>query len=190
MTVSDSIQPRIQPDTTEEPAMAKTDVADVRENVRANAATALDTVKAQAAAAGESLASAASSALATADKQTRKTRKQAAKRARELADEAATAARKQAKQSAKKARKRVDKASKKARKKAHKRAQELNVAIQEKAGRKPRRGRKVAVVGGVALAGVVVMKAMRNKQSPPEDPYASPTAGTGSGLPGDPGTAA
>lgn len=170
--------------------MAKTDVADVRENVRAGAATALDTVRTQAAAAGGSLASAASAALETANQQTRKTRKQAAKRARELADEAAASARKSAKKSAKKARKRVDKAGAKARKQAQQRTRELSAALQEKAGRKPRRGRKVFVLGGAAIAVVVVLNAKRNKQNPPADPYASPTADTGSGLPGDPGPAA
>lgn len=152
-------------------SIAGMDVDDVRE-----------TVKSQAVAAGESLAAAASSALDSAAKQGRRARKTAQKRARALADDAA----KSAKKSAKNARKRADKASAKASKKARARAQELSTAVQEKAGRKPRRGRKAAVLGGVALAGVFVAGALRRKQDAQSaDPYASPTADTGSGLPGD-----
>lgn len=162
--------------------MARTDVADVRESVKNTASTALDAAKAQAATAGESLAAATSSALERASEQSRKARKQAQQRAKALADEAAKSARKSVKKSTKKARKRADKAAAKANKKAH----EINIAVQKKAGRKPRRGRKAAVLGGLALGGVVVVTVLKRK-SAAEDPYApSPTANTGSGLPGDP----
>ena len=161
--------------------MSRTDVADVRSSAKNTASIALDAAKTQAASAGETLAAATSSALERAAQQSRKSRKQAQKRAKAFADEAAKSARKSLKKSAKKARKRADKAAAKASKKAH----ALNVTVQEKAGRKPRRGRKVAVIGGLALGGVVVATALKRK-SATEDPYASPTANTGSGLPGDP----
>lgn len=169
-------------------SFAGTDVADVRDSVKDSATSAFDTVKTQAASAGETLAAAASSALDAAAEQTRRSRKKARKRAQELADEAA----KSAKKSAKSARKRANKASTKAGKKARKRAEELSVAVQQKAGRKPRRGRKVAAFGGLALAGVFVAGAFKRKQAASNDPYAtpSPTANTGSGLPGDPGPTA
>ena len=175
--------------------MAKTDLAEVRDhvrvavrdNVRPAASAALDTVKAQAASAGETLATRAGTALDTASEQSRRARKKAAKRAAELAEQAAKTARKSAKKSAKTARKRADKAGKK----AHKRARELNVVLQEKAGRKhPRRGRRVVMLGGLALGGIAVVTMVRRRQADAaqaEQFAPSPTADTGSGLPGDPG---
>jgi hypothetical protein len=161
--------------------MPKTDLAEVRDNVRTAvrdnvkpaASAALDTVRAQASSAGETLAARASVALDNAEKQSRAARKQARKRAQELAEQAKKSARKSAKKSAKAARKHADKAGKKAEKKAR----ELNAAILEKAGRKPRRsrGRRVAVLGGLALGGVLVARVLRSKQSGPvDDPYAPP----------------
>lgn len=162
--------------------MARTDVADVRDSAKNTASTALDLAKTQAASTGETLAAATSAALERASEQSRKARKQAQKRAKELADEAAKSARKSVKKSAKKARKRADKATAKANKKAH----EISLVIQEKAGRKPRRGRKAVVLGGLAVGGVVIVTMVKRK-SAAEDPYPpSPTADTGSGLPGDP----
>ncbi|HEY2297923.1 MAG TPA: hypothetical protein VGH43_09360 [Jatrophihabitans sp.] len=182
--------------------MARTDVADVRDTVKNTASTALDNAKAQASSAGAGLAAAAKPTLdraaaqgriareqararakelaEEAAAQGRKARKQAKKRAKELADEAAKSARKRAK----KARKRADKVTAKANKNARRHARELSVAVQ---GRKPHRGRRtVAVLGGLALGGVVVTTVIKRKAAG-ADPYPpSPTADTGSGLPGDP----
>jgi hypothetical protein len=171
-------------DETEEFPMGRTDVADVRDTakdaMKDTASSAIDTVRTKGTAVGESLAAAASAALEAAAEESRRRQKKAQKRARALADEAAKAAR----QSAKSARKRADKATAKASKKARKRAHELNVTIQEKAGRKPRkRGRGVVVVGGLALAGVAAATVLNRKKSEQKPP--SPADTGSSGLPGD-----
>jgi hypothetical protein len=145
--------------------MATTDVADVRDAAKDSATTALHSVRAQAASAGETLSAAVASALDTATKEGKKAKKRAKVRARELADEAAKSASASARKARKRAEKAAKKAAKKGSKKAKKRAHDLSVAVQEKAGRKPKRGRKRLVLGGVALGGVAIATVVSRKKA-------------------------
>jgi hypothetical protein len=129
--------------------MARTDFAEVLDEAKDGArdltASTLDAV---------------SSALDVASTQGKKVGHSAGKKAKQLADDAKTSGRK--------ARKRADKAAKKTKKKAKGRAHDLNVTVQQKAGRKPKRGRKAAVLGGVALAGVAVATVVSRKKAAAE----------------------
>lgn len=178
--------------------MTRTDLADVRDhvservadNVRSGAATALDTVKSQAAVAGEvlraqaavagdNLNAATRSALDTASTRGKKVGRKARKRAKALAEEAQKAAAKASKD----ARKRADKAASKAGKRGKKKARDLSIVVQEKAGRHPRRKRRVVVFGGLALAGIAVATVLGRKKSATDD-YA-PVAPPASEAPGN-----
>lgn len=120
--------------------MARTDIAavldDARDQARGLAATTID---------------AASVALDTASAQGKELSQRAQKHAKKLADQTAT--------SAKKSAKRADKT-------ARKHANELVATVQEKTGRKPkRRGRKVVVIGAVALAGVAITTVVSKRKA-------------------------
>ena len=72
------------------------------------------------------------------------------------------------------------KAAKKGSKKAKKRAHDLSIAVQEKAGRKPKRSRKGLVLGGVALGGVAIATVVSRKKAESQVPPVTPSSSTGS----------
>jgi hypothetical protein len=139
--------------------MPTTDVAEIRDVAKQRAETARDIVLAQAASAGESLNTAVVSALDTAGKKGKKARQRAEKSAK--------------------------KAGKNARKHIEKRAHDLNVTVQEKAGRKPKRRRKGVVLGGVALAGVAIAAVVSRKKSTPPPMSTQPPSELPSDRPSD-----
>lgn len=116
-------------------------------------------------------------------------------RAKDLAEDAerfavitTRKARKRADKAAKNAGKSGRKASKKASKKVRQAAQDLSTTVQEKAGRKPRRGRKAAVLGGIALVGVGIAQllgkrkaAAQSSPSYPAQPAPRPAASSSNG---------
>ncbi len=161
--------------------MARSDVSDVKGNVKQAGAVLSQsgkelaaTAREQAGPVSDALSAAVSAAATVAAERGRKAQKQAAKRAEELQLEA----RKRAAELQKQAAKNSKKASKKARKRANSKAQQWADLAAEKTGRKPkgRKRRVLAIIGGGALAAFAVIT-VRKKQAEANTPEpGSPTS--------------
>lgn len=156
--------------------MTHTDEAEAREtrqraaaalsqNTKDVAASTLETVRLQASAAGESIGSAVSAALDTAGESIGSAVSAALDTAKQRGREAQQDVVKTAQKQAKRQGKRAKKARQQAGKRATQRMQKLSIKAQEKAGRHPRRKRRVTVLVGVAaLAGVAAASALGQRR--------------------------